>query len=66
MKLSGLTVLWLFNSLLWKIAHLQMIFPARNLHLQWIVPFNIAMDILNNSIVNYNKITIAPYFPLKP
>jgi hypothetical protein len=29
-------------------------------------PFNIAMDILNNSIVNYNKITITPYVPLKP
>ena len=31
--------LWLFNSLLWNMAHLQMIFPARKLHLFWIFQF---------------------------
>jgi len=33
--------------MLWKMAHLQMIFPARNLHLEWIFP----PAMLNNQMV---------------
>ena len=31
--------LWLFNIAMEAMAHLPMIFPARNLHLEWIVQF---------------------------
>ena len=31
--------LWLFNIAMAVIAHLQMIFPARHLHLSWIFQF---------------------------
>ena len=48
--------LWLFNIAMEAMAHLPMIFPARNLHLEWIVQFAMLYNqmVSSKSIMNFS------------